>query len=122
TVLAVLLSSVLIYGTFSRERVRDASRKELWRLQRRTWIERPSRRVAQRSTATPRMAWLAGITCLLVLAGCGGETATGSSPPTPTPVPTRTTASPSPTASSSDWTTYHHDNLRTGYIASTPDP
>jgi outer membrane protein assembly factor BamB len=122
TVLAVLLSSVLSYGIFSQERVRDASQKELWRLQRRTWIERHSRRVAQRSAARPRIAWLVGIVCLLVLAGCGSESATGSPPPTPTPVPTRTTASPSPTASSSDWTTYHHDNLRTGYIASTPDP
>lgn len=37
------------------------------------------------------------------------------------------TATPQPTASvastaSIDWTTYHRDNLRTGYIASTPDP
>src|SRR5947209_3887787 len=121
-VLVVLLSSVLVYGIFSQERVRDARRTGLPCLQRWAWIEQHARRVTQRSAAAPRMASLAGIVCLLVLAGCGGESATGSPAPTPTPVPTSATASPSPTARSSDWTTYHHDNLRTGYIASTPDP
>src|SRR5579875_2243688 len=42
--------------------------------------------------------------------------------PTPTPA-TLATASPSEsTAANADWTTYHLNNLRTGYVASTPDP
>src|SRR5579884_824091 len=125
-VLVAVVSSMLIYDIFSQERVSDALRKGLWRLRGRPWMEQHSRRSMQRSGATAHMASLAGIVCLLVLAGCGGGSATGSPPPTPTPVPTlvptSVTASPSPTASSSDWTTYHHYNLRTGYIASTPDP
>jgi outer membrane protein assembly factor BamB len=121
-VLAVLASSVLIYNIFSQERVSDARRKGLWMLRGRPWKEQHSRRIMQRSAVTSRIASLAGIVCLLVLAGCGGGSAIGNPPPTPTLVPSSLTASPSPTARSSDWTTYHHDNLRTGYIASTPDP
>jgi outer membrane protein assembly factor BamB len=120
TIIAALLSSILIYGIFSRGWARDASRKEFWRLQRRTWIEQHSQRVGGKSAATSCMASLGVIVFLLVFAGCGGASATGSPPATPTPVPTSATASP--TASSSDWTTYHRDNLRTGYIASTRDP
>src|SRR5207244_11461996 len=94
TVLAALLSSLLIYGIVSREHARDASGKELWRFRERTWIELHSQRAGAKSAATPRMVWLGGIAFLLVLAGCGSESATGSPPPTPTPVRTSPTASP----------------------------
>jgi outer membrane protein assembly factor BamB len=66
----------------------------------------------------------AGMSVLLViLSACGG----GATTPTITPLALTVTPQrhPSPTAiatSSTDWTTYHRDNLRTGYIASTPDP
>jgi len=65
------------------------------------------------------------------MSGCGGF---GGSATTPTPPITPLTLSPgagSPTISSatagtsviqgSDWTTYHHDNTRTGYLANEPD-
>ncbi len=60
---------------------------------------------------------------LVILSACGGSTTT------PTTTPSALTVTPqrhsSPTAistSSTNWTTYHRDNLRTGYIASTLDP
>lgn len=77
----------------------------------------------------PSAAW-AGISLLLViLSGCGDATSSGApvtSAVTPlaltaTPKPTSATASSAGTANSTDWTTYHRDNQRTGYIASTPD-
>jgi hypothetical protein len=54
-------------------------------------------------------------------------TATVAPPPRlATPVPTRLipspTASANPSSSGGDWTTYHRDNLRTGYLSGMPDP
>lgn len=68
--------------------------------------------------------------CIIALSACGNGTTTGSTPPV-TPVALTATATtqqgatPTPTArpaNSTDWTTYHRDNQRTGYIANTPDP
>ncbi len=63
------------------------------------------------------------VTLLFVLAGCSNSSSQ-SNPPAVTPL----ALTPSPTAvktstqSSTDWTTYHHDNSRAGYIANAPDP
>ncbi len=62
---------------------------------------------------------------LLLLSACGSDT---TPPPTPTITPLVLTVisqpNPTPTVASTDstdWTTYHRDNQRTGYLASTPD-
>src|SRR5437588_4178248 len=65
---------------------------------------------------------------LLILSACSGG-ATGSTPQTTPTItslaltpPAQTAATPTGASTrSSDWTTYHRDNKRTGYIASTPD-
>jgi outer membrane protein assembly factor BamB len=65
---------------------------------------------------------------LLFLSACSGLTSSNESA-TPTVTPLALTVVPQPTAtpdtpasSSKDWTTYHANNRRTGYIADTPDP
>lgn len=83
-------------------------------------------------TATPRLLLSAMkhvpafCVLLVVLAACG-HTITASNlaklPSTPSSTSASLTSLPtSATASSTDWTTYHSNNQRTGYIASTPDP
>jgi outer membrane protein assembly factor BamB len=71
-----------------------------------------------------------GLSLLLVfLSACSGGT-TGQITPTVTPltlteVPQQKatpTAKPAAAASSTNWTTYHLNNQRTGYVASAPDP
>lgn len=63
---------------------------------------------------------------LVVLVAC--DHATTASTPTklpPTPTPVVAILTPSPKAAplpNTDWTTYHGNNQRTGYVASTPDP
>src|ERR1051326_7712562 len=77
----------------------------------------------------PGVTW-AGMGLLLVLLSACSSGLTGSAPqvtPTITSLaltpPAQPTATPARvTPNSTDWTTYHRDNLRTGYIASTPDP
>ena len=76
----------------------------------------------------PSVVWFSIMGVLLVLAGC--SSLTGSQPPkvTPlalTPSPTSKAVATSTKAVSSDgtdWTTYHRDNTRAGYVANTPDP
>jgi outer membrane protein assembly factor BamB len=70
----------------------------------------------------------AGMSLLLVfLSACSDLTSSnGDAPPTITPLaltatPQSTAISITPNTSSTDWTTYHANNLRTGYISSTPD-
>ena len=73
--------------------------------------------------------WPGMLALLLILAGCSGSSS--SNTPAPTPQPT-IVLSPSPSSSATqtttpapsdtDWTTYHDNNARTGYIANTPDP
>src|SRR3989440_2442140 len=81
----------------------------------------------RRSTGTS-VIW-AGISLLvLFLTACSGLTSSNKNvPPTNTPLATTptthsTTTPDTAATSSSDWTTYHANNLRTGYIADTPDP
>jgi outer membrane protein assembly factor BamB len=69
------------------------------------------------------------LTLLLILAGCGGSPTTDTPTPQPTlilsPAPSSgTTQTPTSTTTTTgaDWTTYHANNSRTGYIANAPDP
>src|SRR5260370_16406271 len=70
--------------------------------------------------------WTGMSLLLLILSGCGSST-TPSPTPTITPLVLTVISQPDPTPTvaptvSTDWTTYHRDNQRTGYIANTPDP
>ena len=74
---------------------------------------------------TRSMIWVGNFVLLLLLFGCGSPLTPSQTNPVPiTPLalsPTPTT-SPSPVLSSADWTTYHYDNSRAGYLANEPDP
>ncbi|MDQ2884488.1 MAG: PQQ-binding-like beta-propeller repeat protein [Chloroflexota bacterium] len=65
---------------------------------------------------------LGGCALLLVLSGCGDQAASSPAPVTPITLspgagsPTATTRSTTSSTPLSDWTTYHHDNARTGYL------
>ncbi len=65
---------------------------------------------------------------LIILTGCSGlNSSNKNAPPTITPLAltatSRSTKTPNiPATSSTDWTTYHANNQRTGYIPDTPDP
>src|SRR5579884_3603963 len=81
-----------------------------------------------RPSARPRpLSWIAVSTSLLVLAGCSSPSVTTPPPMTPISSPatpatttaaTQVTTAPKP----GDWTMYHNDNARTGYIQNFPDP
>jgi len=71
-----------------------------------------------------------GLLLLMILSACSDSSA---SSPTPTITPLALTATATsqpattptatvPPTNNTDWTTYHRDNQRTGYIANTPDP
>src|SRR5260370_2340836 len=45
-----------------------------------------------------------------------------SKPPIALTVPSIATTPTTPASSGNDWTTYHRDNSRAGYLASAPDP
>src|SRR5689334_19660570 len=71
--------------------------------------------------------WVA-LGALLLLTGCGG---TGPTPTqalvTPTVLaatnlPSPSTGSNSAAGTGADWTTYHRDNTRSGYLPDMPDP
>ncbi len=72
------------------------------------------------------LAWVEAVALLIVLVGCSTSPSTGATPtPTagstpPTQLPATTTPTAPPTKST-DWTTYHHDNTRTGYLPDEPD-
>jgi len=62
--------------------------------------------------------------CTLLLVGCAIPPSQGSTPPaltTPLTLPPATT-SPTSSPSSTDWTTYHRNNARTGLVENAPDP
>ncbi len=74
---------------------------------------------------TRYMAWIATFTLLIVLVGCSNSSSPPGAPSvssTPTTLPPSATAITVPAQSSADWTTYHRDNARTGYLANEPDP
>ncbi len=75
------------------------------------------------------LTWVGMSLVLMILSACSGSLTTPTVQTTPTITPLALTATAQlkamPTAVSSmstDWTTYHRDNQRTGYITSTPDP
>jgi outer membrane protein assembly factor BamB len=75
------------------------------------------------------LPWVGMSLLLMIFSACSDSltTSTEQSKPTMTPLALTATAqmTATPTAvstGSTDWTTYHRDNWRTGYIASTPDP
>ncbi len=73
--------------------------------------------------------WTAmGLLLMMILSACGGSTISTPTPPI-TPLALTVTATSQagatatlPSTNDTDWTTYHRDNQRTGYIANTPDP
>ncbi len=77
---------------------------------------------------SPSVTWAALSVLLVFLASCGGGSPSSSALPTPTfPLIPTVTPQPSTTGDtgapgSNDWTMYHRDTERTGYIAATPDP
>src|SRR2546429_6476796 len=67
------------------------------------------------------VTWTGISLLLIILSACGS--ATTQTKPSITPLAlTRTAQQTATPTRSTDWTTYHRDNQRTGYIASTPDP
>jgi outer membrane protein assembly factor BamB len=71
--------------------------------------------------------WAGVCILLLLLTGCGSSSQTASTPQAHlTPSPSLSQSNPTPgstgTAQSNDWTTYHRDATRTGYVANEPDP
>ena len=79
----------------------------------------------QRSGSSIKWTGL-GLLFMIILSACGDST-TSTPPPPITPLALTATAQSSvtptaPSGNSTDWTTYHRDNQRTGYIANTPDP
>jgi len=76
---------------------------------------------------TQRKLFIAGmILLLMVLTGCNSGSSQGNAPLstiTPLALTPSATNSVTPTpVSGSDWTTYHLNNSRTGYVANAPDP
>src|SRR6266568_6597492 len=74
---------------------------------------------------TRYMAWIAMFALFIVLVGCSNSSSPPGTPAvssTPTILPPSATAITVPAQSSADWTTYHRDNARTGYLANEPDP
>src|SRR5437588_5743854 len=87
-------------------------------------------RVRGKLPATSRtrlQAWSGTCTLLallIVLAGCSPFSSNSGAPAkpiTPLTLPTRTATPTASTVSSADWTTYHRDNARTGYVADAAD-
>ena len=74
------------------------------------------------------ITWVGLSLLIIILTACSGLTSSNENvPPTITPLaltatPQTTATSSTPTTSSTDWTTYHANNQRTGYIPDTPDP
>ena len=80
--------------------------------------------VLQRQTRRKRSFAFSILLTLFLLTGCSSVGTSSSQPAqvTPlalTPSPTTTTATPQ---NGTDWTTYHRDNSRTGYLADVPNP
>ena len=66
------------------------------------------------------MAALGLAALLVLLAACSGEPAAPRQPALT--LPSGSSTSGAPAAGSGDWTTYHRDNARTGYLAGLADP
>jgi outer membrane protein assembly factor BamB len=66
------------------------------------------------------MAALSLVALLVLLAACTREPAAPQQPPLTLPSGPSTSAAPA--AGNGDWTTYHRDNARTGYLSGLADP
>ncbi len=74
---------------------------------------------------TRYMIWAGNFALLLLLVGCSSPFSpaiTTPAPITPLVLSPTSTPSPVPAVNSADWTTYHYNNSRAGYLASEPDP
>ena len=69
-----------------------------------------------------RTIWAGMSLLLMILSACSNSATTQTKPPITPLALTGTAQQTAAPARSTDWTTYHRDNQRTGYIASTPDP
>lgn len=70
------------------------------------------------------MLWVGKFALLLVLVGCSNPSSPSPTSPavsTPRALTPGAETSRVPAVNSADWTTYHYDNSRTGYLASEPD-
>jgi outer membrane protein assembly factor BamB len=77
------------------------------------------------SLQTRSITWLGTLALLVVLAGCGNIPFTSNTQPATSTALSLPPQSATPTAralTSADWTTYHHDNSRAGYVAGESDP
>src|SRR5579884_2524539 len=75
------------------------------------------------------VTWAGMSLLLVILSACGDSSSSNANPTQPPSTSQSVPATFQPTATptradtnSTDWTTYHTNNQRTGYIASTPDP
>jgi len=68
------------------------------------------------------MAALGLLAVLALLAGCGGQSKAPQQPPLTLPSTSSAPSTSAPAAGDGDWTTYHRDNARTGYLAGLADP
>lgn len=71
-----------------------------------------------------RVLLLGAFVLLVTLVGCDAASSQTGNPPvhnTPLTLPPATTSTASP-VSSTDWTTYHRDNARTGSVENVPNP
>ncbi|HEY6407416.1 MAG TPA: PQQ-binding-like beta-propeller repeat protein, partial [Ktedonobacteraceae bacterium] len=73
------------------------------------------------------MTWFWTLALLCVLVSCGNTPSSSNTPPSATtplslPPQSATATSTTPALTSADWTTYHHDNSRAGYVAEAPNP
>jgi hypothetical protein len=66
------------------------------------------------------LAALGLVTLLVLLAACSREPAAPQPPPLTLPLGPSTSAAPA--AGDGDWTTYHRDNARSGYLAGMATP
>ena len=78
-------------------------------------------------TTTPMrlMGWLGIFVLLIALVGCSNSSSSSNTPPadfTPLALTPQAATQEVPDPNKGDWTTYHYDNARTGYVASEPDP
>ncbi len=71
------------------------------------------------------MVWVETFILLFMLIGCSNASAPINKPSatsTPQTLPTGAITTTVPASNDADWTTYHRDNARTGYVANMPDP
>lgn len=69
-----------------------------------------------------RPTWAGMSLLLMVLSACNSSATAQTKMPITSLALTRTAQQTATPMKGTDWTTYHRDNQRTGYIASTPDP